>query len=412
MPTRIREISGQPRVEKRPVENPSTASRRRLDRDRTALAEGLASLGHDLKSPLTAMKCCLGLVLSEDPGPLNPEQRQFLQRVLRQAGAMQRLVNDALDPAVLMEGQVRVRARDLDLGPVIRDAVAMALAAGPYRERTVDLAGVPDSVMAYADGDLVTRILGNLVGNALKFTPAAGQVRVCWAAGATPSEPVAGRLAPWAEPGVDVGHLIVTDDGPGLPAGFDDLAFEPFRRGPQGPAGPTEGWGLGLTIARRLAEAQAGHLCVERRPGPGSAFRLELPGNQATAGFLTAARRFGQVLTDLQTAGTAPVVGLIDWRCLGADAAVAGVRIRRWLGEARPLVAADTELQPGLLACAVADARALNRRWNLAGRFQVADGDSLDWRFLEVNPSTSAEPGRILGEDHALDRDRSRTHGG
>jgi two-component system sensor histidine kinase KdpD len=210
----------------------------------------LASLSHDLRTPLTTIKG-----LAHELQPLGDERTMIIEE---QADRLNRLVTDLLDVARLDGGalplDIQVNAADDLLGAVVQH-----VSGRPDRTR-LKVALEDPSSLSLGRFDFVhsLRILANLVDNALKYAPVDTPIDVTG--------------------GLDNGEIVfrVADRGPGIPAGERDRMFTPFYR-PAGRVPDAGSAGLGLSIARRLAEAQSGTLRYSDRHGGGSVFELRLP---------------------------------------------------------------------------------------------------------------------------------------
>ena len=216
----------------------------------------VASLSHDLRTPLTTIKG-----LAHEMQSMGDERTLIIEE---QADRLNRLVNDLLDVARLDAGNlpldIQVNAADDLLGAVVQHVAGRA-----DRNRVIVSLDDPSS-LSFGRFDFVhsLRILTNLVDNALKFSPV--------------DEPVEVRA------GVEHGNLVirVADRGPGIPLEERDRIFTPFYRAPNATGGSSS-VGLGLSISRRLAEAQSGALvCLERARG-GAVFELRLPAVDAAS---------------------------------------------------------------------------------------------------------------------------------
>ena len=214
----------------------------------------LASVSHDLRTPLTTIKA-----LAQE-GALRGETNALA--IEEQADRLGRLVANLLDLSRLKGGALPV---NLDLNTA-EDLVGAAIRqmAGLLQDRTVDtrVDFTEPALMGRFDFVQSLRILTNLLGNALQYTPASSPIEL--------SVQREGALLVFA----------VADRGPGIPVAERDRIFEPFYRPPGGPA-DVGGSGLGLAIARRLAELQGGTLEYAARPGGGSIFALRLPADGA-----------------------------------------------------------------------------------------------------------------------------------
>ena len=221
---------------------------RRADRLKDAL---LASVSHDLRTPLTAIKGIANeIARGEDP------MRAVL--IEEEVDRLSVLVNDLLDLSQLAAGEMRIDSAVNTADDVIGSALQRVEPAYPHRsfvtrldEPWVELVGRFDFVQTM-------RILTNLLENAARYAPDSSPVRVrAWREG-------------------DALRFAVEDDGAGIAASDRERVFEPFVRGPDRPAG-IRGTGLGLSIARRLAEAQGGRLDYEPSGPVASRFVLTVP---------------------------------------------------------------------------------------------------------------------------------------
>jgi two-component system sensor histidine kinase KdpD len=210
----------------------------------------LASLSHDLRTPLTTIKG-----LAHELQPLGDERTMIIEE---QADRLNRLVTDLLDVARLDGGalplDIQVNAADDLLGAVVQH-----VSGRPDRTRLKVALDDPSS-LSLGRFDFVhsLRILANLVDNALKYAPVDTAIDVTG--------------------GLDNGEIVfrVADRGDGIPASERDRMFTPFYR-PAGRVADAGSAGLGLSIAHRLAEAQSGTLRYSDRHGGGSVFELRLP---------------------------------------------------------------------------------------------------------------------------------------
>ncbi len=218
--------------------------------------EFVALISHDLRTPLTSIMGYLELTL--DDGNLTEQQHGYLDIVNRNADRLLRLVNDLLFVARLEAGQLDLRPADLDLAAVVRQSVAEAepRAAAGGIELTCEAGEVP---AVQADRGRMFQLLDNLVSNAIKFTPAGGDVRVSLA-------PVNGVV-----------RLEVSDTGIGIATAEQTRLFERFFRASTASDRQIPGTGLGLYIARAIVEAHGGSIAVQSEPGEGTSFCVELP---------------------------------------------------------------------------------------------------------------------------------------
>lgn len=220
--------------------------------------EVVALVSHDLRTPLTSIRGFTELLLSE-PETLGERGRQYVQVIDRNSGRLLDLVDDLLIVAQHNVGAFSVRRVErVDLDEVVAHeilALGPAAAARDIRLRTRTGTGIA----VPGDSARIARMLGNLVTNALKFSDPGGTVEVV--VDHTPSHAV----------------LRVHDDGPGVPADQQARIFDRFARVRDKVHGAAQGYGLGLSIARAIAEAHGGRIGVDSAPGAGSTFWVELP---------------------------------------------------------------------------------------------------------------------------------------
>ncbi|MED5371716.1 MAG: ATP-binding protein [Myxococcota bacterium] len=222
--------------------------------------EFLSVVTHELKTPLTSVQGYIRLLLMGKGGPLNDKQVKLLTRSKDQAEVLYRMVQDLLDATRLEGGHLTLTPQALGVRAAIDEVVANF--QGTAAEKGLSLSGsdrLPAGQRVHADPFRLQQILGNLVRNAIKFTPAGGSVEV------------------HAE--VDDGELLlsVRDTGRGIPAPALDRLFEKFYQVEHGDRRRSGGAGLGLYICRQLAQAMGGRMGVRSAVGKGSTFTLRLP---------------------------------------------------------------------------------------------------------------------------------------
>lgn len=219
-----------------------------------AKSEFLASVSHDLRTPLNVLLGYTALLGEETFGPITPEQRDTLRRMERTASTQLTLVNDLLDLARIEQGKLSCTLRPVHLGELADGLREMMEALLRDRPVAFDIAVATDAV-ARTDRERLRQVLVNVLVNAAKFTHA-GCVRL-----------VAERVGD----GVDV---TVADTGPGMDTVLARQVTEPFVHG----GGPAAGTGLGLAIVSRLLELLGGSLAIDSAPGRGTRVQIRLPG--------------------------------------------------------------------------------------------------------------------------------------
>ena len=253
------------------------------EQDRRVAAESnrassryLAMMGHELRTPISAVLGFVGLLEDEiGGGTLNAKQRHYLERLRLGGERLARLVDELLDFARLEAGRVVVESAPIRLDSCVLDAIE--LMEHDARDRGLEIvnavgAGSSD-VHFMGDTQRVQQILATLLSNAIKFTDPRDGVpgRVTITTGHATSGPPAGLHA-----GTNWVQICVEDTGIGMPADRLSGIFEPFSMADSRSAAETAGSGLALSIARRLALLMGGELTVESESDKGSRFMLWL----------------------------------------------------------------------------------------------------------------------------------------
>ena len=216
----------------------------------------LRHLSHELKTPLTALREGAELLHDEVGGPLSAPQRRVVEIMKDNSVKLQRLIEELLDYQRALHAAAALAPRRLALDTLVREvARSHELAAQAKGQK---LALELERVQVNADPEKLRSIIDNLIGNAVKFTPAGGNVAVL------------------ARSSGDDAVIDVIDSGPGVPAEERDSIFDSFFRGRAKASARVEGSGLGLAIAREFVEAHGGKISVlaEER---GAHFRVAFP---------------------------------------------------------------------------------------------------------------------------------------
>ena len=247
-----------------------------VEEDTAAQHQLLATLSHEMRTPLNAILGYAELLELNLAGPLTDEQRGHLERMRISARHLLDLVNAALDLARIQAGQLMVEREQSHGADAIRVALALVQPQIAARGLVVVDQSVGRAPVPYV-GDVmrVRQILVNLLANAVKFGHPGGRIEVsCWIAEHRDPEIRATGPGPWA-------CIRVEDSGIGIPPEETERIFEPFVQLHAGGTHAHSGAGLGLAICRRLARAMGGDVSVRSRPGEGSAFTLWLPSPRA-----------------------------------------------------------------------------------------------------------------------------------
>ena len=218
----------------------------------------LAMLAHELRNPLSPLTIAADLIASE--ANLAPHIREMAEVMIRQTAQLKRLIDDLLDVSRISTGRLELKRDRIDLRESIEAAldVSHPLIQSAGHELTVQMPSVP----VYVRGDKVrlTQVVGNLLINAAKYTPAGGHISL-----------------DVVSQGENI-LISVSDDGIGIPAGMLSNVFELFTQVDSSTTRSQSGLGIGLTLVKTLVEMHGGQVAVESAgPGAGSRFTVSLP---------------------------------------------------------------------------------------------------------------------------------------
>jgi two-component system, NtrC family, sensor histidine kinase GlrK len=227
----------------------------RLREAEQAKEEFFSHISHELRTPLTSVREATHLLLDRVPGPLEPKQARLVEIVRLSSERLLRLVNQLLEMSRLRSRVVPLERRPVDLDKLVSRAVDELRPQAEECQVTVTRATSGVDFTLSADEDRLTRVVVNLLDNAIKFTPPGGRVAVVLR---------------------DLGDEIVIgveDTGIGIPASVLPRIFEPYRQAHGGRVGS----GLGLAIVKGLVAAHGGAVEAASEEGRGSRFEVRLP---------------------------------------------------------------------------------------------------------------------------------------
>lgn len=222
----------------------------------------LATLAHDLRSPLNAIDSYAELIEMEILGPVSDRQREALGRIRMSGRHLLAVLENVLEMTRLSAGVVRIHAGSVSASTVIEEAVLMVHPSATHRNQSLVAREVSEMTLE-ADPDRLRQVLVNLLGNAIKYTSPGGSIRVSTSAR--------------DEDGVHWGAIMIADTGPGIPPEKLAAIFQPYYRLPGAEADAPEGVGLGLAISRELIRKMGGDIEVESELGHGCVFTVRLP---------------------------------------------------------------------------------------------------------------------------------------
>lgn len=216
----------------------------------------VANVSHELRTPLTSIRGALALVLDATPG-LDEDAVALLNAAHRNADRLVSLVNDLLDLERVGSGEFPVTKRPCALQGVIDRAVDTVRPIA--RDAGVSLAAPATALQLEADAERLSQVIINLLANAVRFSPRGTTVAVA------------------VQHDRDRMQIFIDDQGPGVPAAFREVIFEPFKQIEGSAAHEKGGTGLGLAIANAIVKEHGGSLAVSDAPGGGARFIIDIP---------------------------------------------------------------------------------------------------------------------------------------
>jgi two-component system sensor histidine kinase KdpD len=239
-----------------------TAAGARIAAERESLRNTLlASISHDLRTPLAAMAGAASTLVARGSALDEPTRTNLARAIESKARDMSELVSKVLDLMRFDSGEIALR-RDWES---VEDLVGAAIEQSEDRlgEHRLDVALPADLPLVFVDAALVVQVFTNLFDNVAKYTPAGTPITVS-------ARDESGTV-----------HIAVDDAGPGWPAGDPERLFDKFQRGIQ--EGTIVGVGLGLSICRAIVHAHGGSITAGPRPGGGARLEFTLPATEPAA---------------------------------------------------------------------------------------------------------------------------------
>jgi two-component system phosphate regulon sensor histidine kinase PhoR len=230
-------------------------AQRELERQKDEL---FANVSHDLRTPVAVVKTSVGVVLANEPLGMPTLLHRLLVNADFAADRLSALVDDLLELARVRAGRVQLRLSSVDLRAVAARAAEAIRPLAQTRGQRVEVDLPPEPVALAVDAPRLERALLNLLSNAHKHGRDGGAIRLSLSRGD------------------GVAELAVADDGPGIALDEQARIFDRFHRAGPDAARRSDGAGLGLPIARALAELHGGRITLESAPGKGATFRLLL----------------------------------------------------------------------------------------------------------------------------------------
>jgi signal transduction histidine kinase len=216
----------------------------------------VATVAHELKSPLTSLRMAVHLCVEEAAGPLTETQADLLHTARQDCERIQAIIDEILDLARIQSGRMELRREPLQGEELVAPVVELHRPAALERAVELEAQALPGGPTILGDRERLELVLGNFVTNALRHTPGGGRITVrCIAEG-------------------EGLRFEVEDTGDGIPAEYQARVFDRFFRVP---GRGSKGSGLGLAIAREIVQAHGGAIGVTSEVGHGSRFWFALP---------------------------------------------------------------------------------------------------------------------------------------
>lgn len=242
-------------------------ARRTIDelRGRDALkTQFLSNISHDLRTPLAAIITHAEILREGMLGELNARQRDSVSAIVNGGQQLIDMIDEILTYVRSASDKVSLVRTDFSMAEVVDQVRLLNEALAAKKRLTIERLNGDDMPHVNADRDKLKHVLGNLIGNAIKFTPDGGRIWIS----------LSRRGAETDELLVEIG-----DTGQGIARDHHELVFREFAQVDSSPSRPHHGTGLGLAIARRLVELHSGTIWVESELGKGSRFFFTIPLN-------------------------------------------------------------------------------------------------------------------------------------
>jgi len=222
--------------------------------------EVLSVVSHDLRNPISAIAMCARAL--QDAAPADEAARKELLVTIRESTEwINRLIQDLLDVAVIESGKLSLQLREQDPAPLALQARHMFEVEAIGHDIQLDAKIATNLPLLSADGARIVQAMGNLLRNAIKFTPNGGRITI-------DVDARAGRV-----------EFSVSDSGPGIPLENQPRLFDRYWQSSNGAR--ARGTGLGLSIAKGIVDAHGGEIWVRSTPGEGSTFTFAIPAASA-----------------------------------------------------------------------------------------------------------------------------------
>jgi len=221
----------------------------------------LGMAAHDLRNPMGAIFNSSELLIEEDLGALNDEQKDMIGAIKNASEFMLNLVNDFLDIAHIESGKLTLKKENVDIFKLLKNNVQFNHNFAVKKQIALDFqyTDIETLPMISLDGSKIQQVMNNLISNAIKYTHSGGSVQVI------------------LEKQEKIIHIAVQDNGQGIPEDEIKNLFAPFQRTSVQSTAGEKSTGLGLAIAKKIVNAHHGEIWVKSQVGKGTTFHLSIP---------------------------------------------------------------------------------------------------------------------------------------
>lgn len=222
-------------------------------------SEFISIAAHQMRTPLSAIKWSHQMLINEELGPLTSDQRKILQQSLHSVYRMVRLVNNLLDADHLDIGATHLELRDVDIVKLISEVIESQRAAADDKHLIVEFTHYQTLPRIQLNADRMKDAIGNLLDNAIKYTPAEGTISIS-------IRPVESFVV-----------IEISDTGIGIPEDHKPRMFTRFARADNAKRVDADGSGLGLYIVKKIIQNHSGSITYTSVEGEGTVFTVSLP---------------------------------------------------------------------------------------------------------------------------------------
>lgn len=225
-----------------------------LDKANKSKIQFLGVASHDLRNPLVSIRGISQYLDSEKFGSLNESQKELTQTIIQATESMLNLVEDLLDVSKFESGQIKLNAAEEDLAEIVKTRINLHTPTAERKSIELSARNLASNSVALLDHTLVSRVIDNLVSNALKFSPPGTNVEIL------------------IEEDTSELRLVVQDEGPGIPPDEFEKLFKEFSRTSNQPTAGESSSGIGLYVCKQIVNSHNGNISVENRPEGGARF--------------------------------------------------------------------------------------------------------------------------------------------